>query len=107
MQLCPGPLLPALPWSSEGPSLVCLLLQCQGCRDGSHQPVPLPERNKATPYQRMLGCPVTGAVAFVGPDWAARLRGLRIGLGCCWILGSLRLNLPRFPRSQRVCSSGP
>lgn len=91
----------------RSPSLGCLLLQRRGGRDGSHQPVPLPERNKDTTYQRMLACPVARARAFVGPDWAARLQELRMDLGACWIFGSLRLNLLRFSRPQRACASGP
>lgn len=57
------------------PSPGCLLLQCQGCRRGSHQPVPLPGRNKDTASQKDAGVPVARALPSVGPDWPCRLQG--------------------------------
>lgn len=39
------------------PSLGCLLVQRQRCKSGSHRPVPLPERNKDTAFQKDAGEP--------------------------------------------------
>lgn len=93
----------ALLWSSGGRSLGCLLLHHQGGRDGACHTVSFPERDKGTTCQRVLGCPV----AFGGSDRLPGSEGLRVDLGCCWALGSVRLNPLRVSRPPRACFSGP
>lgn len=81
----------------------CLTLHHQGCKGGSHQPGPFPERNKDTTCQTMLGCPV----AFAGSDQAARLRGAEDGSGFLLRPRRPSLNRLRFSRCQRASFSGP
>lgn len=48
-----------------------------------------------------------GALAFVGPHRAARLQGIKDGPGLLQGPWKPQLNLLRFSRPQRACSSGP
>lgn len=81
----------------------CLLLQHQGGRGGSCQTVSFSERDKGTTCQQMLGYPV----AFGGSDQLPGTEGLKVNLGCCWVLRSFLLNLLRVSRPPRACFSGP
>lgn len=71
------------------------------CRGGSRQ-CPLLKGIKIPPVRR---CGVPCGLCRFCPG--CQLRGLRMDLGCCRVLGSLGLNLLRFSRLQRAGFSGP